>query len=288
MRNNLLPFVVFIAVCAMLLTNKALSGTNRQMSERVMKQGTIVAIINTPKCGTGSLHGSFSHSLQCRDGTLEGVDRVTYSTGCRQGIDTVRTHVVDAGAKAIAALRQNPQEKRCVVATAIRHPKTWLPSIFMQKDGRTLCQKDVSYEEFYNAYHEYIMKESSSEFIISSILSARPELFKEFGTTLTAEMEKVEVNGGYSLQESVSTGGRPFDNCELLFLKMEDNDAWPDIIANLYPGIRYRPNEKRVEACPLIADNYAKLAEHQFTDEEKANIIRGNSDVAEYFAVYGL
>ena len=42
---------------------------------------------------------------------------------------------------------------------------------------------------------------------------------------------------------------------------MEDRDNCPDVFANLYLGIKYEPNQKRVDMCPKIAEHYEKIME---------------------------
>ena len=61
---------------------------------------------------------------------------------------------------------------------------------------------------------------------------------------------------------------------------MEDHDNWPDIFANLYPGIKYEPNKKRADMCPKIADQYENIMEHNFTTDKMVALIGGSSDIA--------
>ena len=95
-------------------------------------------------------------------------------------------------------------------------------------------------------------------------------------------MNNVRRNSGYSIvpNNNNNNDNGLFANCELLFLKMEDCDNWPDIFANLYPGIKYEPNQDHVDMCPKIADHYEKIMEHDFTTDEKVALIGGSGDIA--------
>lgn len=100
-------------------------------------------------------------------------------------------------------------------------------------------------------------------------------------------METVRKNNGYSLLSNASPSST-YAGCELLFLSMEHNTYWPDIIPRIIPGVTHQKGVSRVDLCPNIADHYKAIQSYKLTEEERAIISNGDPDVAEYFNVYDL
>lgn len=255
--------------------------------------GTIAVVMNTPKCGTTGLADMFARSFDCRGKSPQQTGEVlAYS--CPEQRTLVRTHDYEGGVQVLQSIReqQEPNQK-CIVVTAIRNPETWLSSLYMQSaDGYALCQAEISVDDFVQRYRNWIVQNAMR--VRAAVESVRPRLLRDFGaTSLTSEMEKIQANGGYSLlkeqKNSNFNGGRPFGNCELLFLRMEDHDKWPQIMDSVMPGlVDLVKSPARTETCPVIAEHYGAIQNYKLTEDEKVSIIGGNVHVEEYFRVYGL
>jgi len=254
------------------------------------KSGTLALVINTPKCGTGGLSRTLQISYKCS--TRDGIHlKNALLHNCAKGNDVVRTHEVQAGTRVLQELREehaSGQPQRCVVVTAIRDPRTWIPSMFMQSgEGKALCDAYVTREKYFQAYHDWLMANGGN--IASTIASVRPELLAEFGAeSLASEMSRVDQNGGYSILNQPDPKG-VYADCQLLFLQMERSENWATIMAEVMPGVEYKKNKSRTESCPKIADHYVALNQYSYSQEELALMTDGgrNIDVVEYFSVYG-
>jgi hypothetical protein len=198
------------------------------------------------------------YSIGCPNGTgkQDYIPRVVFTIdGCTHNMEVIQTHYADSGADAIASFHRSSNQnsnRKCIIVTAIRDPKTWLPSLFMQDRNKELCDRVMSYDEYHSDY------------------------------VLSEQMNHVRMSGWYSIvpKNNNNNDNGLFANCELMFLKMEDRDILPDIFANLYLGIKYEPNQKRVDMCAKIADHYEKIMEHDFTTDEKVALIGGSGDIA--------
>merc|ERR1712130_596986 len=129
---------------------------------------------------------------------------------------------------------------------------------------------DISYEGFYNEYNKFLMKDKNMD---NKVNVMRPQLLNEFGTNMRFAAEEARRNGGYALYNTFGQTKGPFQNCELLFLDLDEHDNWPEIFATLYPGVNYQPNQKRTEMCPKTAHHYEGLLNHELTREERDHVI---------------
>jgi len=248
---------------------------------------TVALILNTPLSGTASLTRSFAQSFGCGKG--QQFHNVGHRS-CENGKDVLRTHHPGYGSEALAAIRPCYQERnKCVVVTSIRNPRSWLPAMFMHSPsgGQKLCNADVSQEYFFEKYREWIMFEA--EHIRETIVQVRPTLLEHFGSAgLTDEFKKMDTSGGYSLLNNPDPLGS-FNNCELLFLRMEDAVHWPAIVEKVVPGVKYdRVKSRTEEKCLAVSTHYHALQNYEYTSAEKKLIIGDNKDIEEYFKVYGL
>mmetsp|Transcript_5933 Transcript_5933/g.9151 ORF Transcript_5933/g.9151 Transcript_5933/m.9151 type:complete len:590 (-) Transcript_5933:116-1885(-) len=249
-------------------------------------QGMLAVVISTPKCGTGSLTSTFSRSLKCHPSDDISIGEVVLSE-CENDNTVIRSHSLTEATAVLSKHREQKPDQRCVVVTGIRDPQPWLPSMFMQsKESKEICDADISREDFFKKYHDWIMDHGSR--INHAVKEVRPGLLQAFNSKgLTHEVEQMNRNGGYSFLNGADPNG-PFAGCDMLFFRMEDSKRWPDIISNLLPGITYETNKSRVDRCPKIADHYKALSkEYKLSDEEKMHLVHGDPQVAEYFQVYG-
>mmetsp|Transcript_12344 Transcript_12344/g.19139 ORF Transcript_12344/g.19139 Transcript_12344/m.19139 type:complete len:310 (+) Transcript_12344:70-999(+) len=245
-------------------------------------------VINSPKCGTAGLTQSFVNSFDpCLLKNITS-EEVQYFE-CAEGRGVIRSHDLERGTEAIKEIRRDAALQQCLVVTAIRHPEHWLPSLFLQcREGNALCHADVSREEYFQRYHDWLMFEREMNKARNTVRAVRPILLKAFGaTSLESEMIKVQENGGYSLLEDPEPEGG-FKNCKLLFLRMEDEERWHSILADVMPGIRYFKASSRLDKCPKTADHYKALQDYKLSEEEKASVLGDDPDMREYFRAYGL
>mmetsp|Transcript_11170 Transcript_11170/g.15674 ORF Transcript_11170/g.15674 Transcript_11170/m.15674 type:complete len:312 (-) Transcript_11170:55-990(-) len=247
-------------------------------------------IINTPKCGTAGLTQSFEESFYpCLENKKNITAEHVQYFECAEGRGVIRSHDLERGMEAIKEIRTDAAPQQCLVVTAIRHPEHWLPSLFLQcREGNVLCHADVSREEYFQRYHDWLMFEREMDKARNTVREVRPILLKAFGaTSLESEMIKVQKNGGYSLLENPEPEG-VFKNCKLLFLRMEDHERWPSILADVMPGMRYSKASSRIDKCPKTADHYKALQDYKLSEEEKASVLGDDPDMREYFSAYGL
>ncbi len=233
------------------------------------------------------MQNSLVKSFGCKE-RIPLNQRTLWHPNCeRNNVHVIRTHFADEGADAIEYARQTipgGEGAQCLIMSGIRNPKDWAASRFVERYKDDFCDGNVSYEDLKLRFHEFLMDGQSVQ---HSLLSARPRLFQEFGTTLKEQMEILEKNRGFSLMTNTSDG--PFRGCELLFLQMEYQDRWKEIIEELFPSITYAANEKRQDRCPNFADDYERLmSEYEFSDKEVEAIIAGDSNIQEYLEVYGI
>lgn len=251
--------------------------------------GMTVAIINTPKCGTGGLANTFKRSWRC---FLRNDSPIGDMSGnfCPGNKSVWRTHTVESGARGISLARERQGDAKCLVVTAIRDPQTWLPSLFLQGAG-SLCDGDriTSRLEFEQRYRRWLKK--YQKMIRGRVTSVIPDLLKEFGAqSLTDEMEKINANGGYSLlshpESTTFQGKSAFAGCNLLLLRMEDASIWPDILSSVAPGLQYTVPKSRVDLCPNIAEHYDSIKFLILTQKEKLALAGGDKYIEEYFRLY--
>ena len=229
------------------------------------------------------MQSSIVRSLRCRKKTRD-IDRAILYSGCKHGGAAVRTHHVEPAKRQLEAVRTDPQQQKCVITTAMRNPQTWFPSFFMQQ-RRDLCDADISYDDYYNEYHAWIMKNKNWAEMLNAV---RPPIFSDFGTDLKSAAAETKKNGGYALYNTFGETTGSFQNCELLFLDMDARGNWWKIFDTLYPGVNYSRNQQRVNMCPKVADHYRAIQHQELTVEQKEHIIGGDRDMRDYFNAYGL
>mmetsp|Transcript_9834 Transcript_9834/g.13855 ORF Transcript_9834/g.13855 Transcript_9834/m.13855 type:complete len:328 (+) Transcript_9834:107-1090(+) len=253
------------------------------------EEGTIGLVINTPKCGTGGLTEtfikSFSNNPYGSKCVGEDLQPKTANFNCGGDRRVLRTHDMESGIEAIQMIRQSTDQK-CMIATATRDPRTWLPSVFMQRRAKKMCHATMTKQAFYAEYRKWLMEDA--EKIRYFINIARPWLLDHFGSSMTQAMEESRRNGGYATFKREQTSGL-FGQCELLFLEMEESNLWPEFLQKAWPGISFAKGKARTDTCPESAANYKSLPQgYIYTKEELAHVIADDVNAAEYFRVYGM
>eukprot|EP00555_Chaetoceros_dichaeta_P009796 CAMPEP_0198255822 /NCGR_PEP_ID=MMETSP1447-20131203/5877_1 /TAXON_ID=420782 /ORGANISM="Chaetoceros dichaeta, Strain CCMP1751" /LENGTH=165 /DNA_ID=CAMNT_0043942303 /DNA_START=339 /DNA_END=836 /DNA_ORIENTATION=+ len=124
--------------------------------------------------------------------------------------------------------------------------------------------------------------------VVTAFEDCLPGLLQEFnGGSLVEQAKVMDHNNGYSILESASSDS-VFAGCELLFLRMEQHDRWPEIIETMIPGNEFYEGESRATQCPELADHIMMLQEYELTNEEKMAIYsNGGPSIADWFDAYG-
>jgi len=240
---------------------------------------SIIAVINTPKTGITSLTQNFIRSWKC-DNVFEDPSYVTY--GCPDDRLVVRAQQFDASAQVVQQHRLDHPEGKCLIVTSIRHPSAWLPSLYIQKRricGNTSMTKDDMLQDYKQVLGSQHLLRPSAESCLS-------KLMKEFnGGSLKEQAKIMDQNGGYSILGASSES--VFAGCELLFLRMEQSDQWPEIIQMVVPESDYTRVESRASQCPELADHVKMLHDYELTIDEKKHLYTNGGDLmADWFDAY--
>eukprot|EP00521_Asterionellopsis_glacialis_P006543 CAMPEP_0195281676 /NCGR_PEP_ID=MMETSP0707-20130614/887_1 /TAXON_ID=33640 /ORGANISM="Asterionellopsis glacialis, Strain CCMP134" /LENGTH=357 /DNA_ID=CAMNT_0040340583 /DNA_START=81 /DNA_END=1154 /DNA_ORIENTATION=- len=290
---------------------KAIQQGKRANRPLPSKSSSIIAVINTPKCGTGGLTIGASKTLHCSL-PQEPIPNVQHKD-CEDG-HVIRTHDVINGMQLLGDIRksfkQQKQQKghegdqqQCLIITAVRDPQTWLPSLFLESNRNELCDRN---EDKSASRQQHLSKKVMRMYkhwmntnmyrVRWGLKDVRPQLLEEFGTNLRTEMGNIERNGGYSLiphpsASSLYDGDNVLNGCELLFLRMEDHEKWPSILSSVLPGgFTYDKPSGRVDLCPNIKEAYKDLLEYKLPYRDRNAIIGDDSispHILDYFNAYG-
>jgi len=264
---------------------------------------SIIAIVNTPKCGTGGMALHFQGLYECR---IRGTDLPTVKHGkCINptGVDIIKSHCFDDSMKYLRGYltetTSKGEPKKCLIVTAVRNPETWLPSKFMEDIKRDYCEAtDISTEQAVQDFRTWLPKNSrvSRHRAQWNI----PHFLKMYNTNLDAQMKIFKQNGGYSLLPPVPVAkvdpATRIENfpvqahCSLLFLQVEYSDMWPQIFDMVAPGQNYVTPENRDELCPANTERNKAVKKYQLTEREKKKFI-GDDEYSpyleEWFRAYG-
>lgn len=237
--------------------------------------GSIAAVMNTPKMGTGGLQRTFQKSWKCPNATPVPFMAVNQ---CDDGRRFTRTHWFGSGLRDIQKHREEYPEGQCLIVTALRNPVSWFGSMYLQKAKQHWKPK----EEMIQDYKKFL---AAGDFV--SLTQVLPDLLKEFNAgTLIEQSRIMDKNGGYSLihapEKSALVG------CDLLFLRMEQSHQWPDIFETLDPEIRNMKGNSRLDDHPENREQINAIAAYELTFEEKMNIYnKQDKFVREWFDAYG-
>jgi len=240
---------------------------------------SVIAVISTAKTGTGGLSMNFIRSWDCKN-DVEGRYHLTYK--CPDERLMIRAHHYDAGVKAVLKHREEHPRGQCLIVTSIRAPDAWLPSLYIQK--KRVCD-DVSMtkEEMLNDYRKFL---TTTKDISDSSTGCLPELIKEFnGGSLMEQVKVMDQNGGYSILPAPSESD--LAGCELLLLKMENSDQWPDIIKTRVPENRFYRGETRAKQCPKLEGHIKMVQDYELTRDERLSLKNGGDFMADWFDSYG-
>eukprot|EP00559_Dactyliosolen_fragilissimus_P003453 CAMPEP_0184860620 /NCGR_PEP_ID=MMETSP0580-20130426/5478_1 /TAXON_ID=1118495 /ORGANISM="Dactyliosolen fragilissimus" /LENGTH=239 /DNA_ID=CAMNT_0027357799 /DNA_START=335 /DNA_END=1054 /DNA_ORIENTATION=+ len=235
------------------------------------EHSSIIAVINTPKTGTGEL--------------------TNYATHDTQSNAVFRTHSVSSGLQAVTdhRIHFHDPSHQCIILTTIREPNTWIKSLFMEQN-RDLCVDDMTMDRFFQKYLEWL---HSFNYKLSSQDNPIHGLLQEFGSSsLTYHFENFDKNGGYSLLHHPSEG--PLQGCKLLFLRMEDASNWSNILTSeVFDQINpYNPSDptsaRRQHCSQNVNDLYSEFQTYSLTEEERNVLVGNDSLMEEYLQLYGL
>ena len=148
---------------------------------------------------------------------------------CAKESTVVQTHNLEAALRSVALLRKRTpntfykakeggssgnsasESGRCVVFTSVRDPRTWLPSLYFEKNKARLCEGDVSVDSALEGYKKWLgmglnaaeraksLGRLSNSFVGHSVLSFWGE------ENMTHALEEVTAMGGaMSFRERLS------------------------------------------------------------------------------------
>lgn len=105
-----------------------------------------------------------------------------------------------------------------------------------------------------------------------------PDLLSEFNAgTLIKQAEIMDHNGGYSLIPAPSESA--LVGCDLLFLRMEGSDQWPNIFQMFDPNIQSEVLSNRLKQDhPKNTDQINAILGYELTSDEKINIFNSEED----------
>eukprot|EP00559_Dactyliosolen_fragilissimus_P002848 CAMPEP_0184859320 /NCGR_PEP_ID=MMETSP0580-20130426/4321_1 /TAXON_ID=1118495 /ORGANISM="Dactyliosolen fragilissimus" /LENGTH=323 /DNA_ID=CAMNT_0027355877 /DNA_START=43 /DNA_END=1014 /DNA_ORIENTATION=- len=231
----------------------------------------IIAVINTPKTGTGGL--------------------TVYAARNTEHAAVFRTHKFTEGFSWLASHIMETQPQQCLVVTSIREPNTWMKSFFMQRYFRSICydEEDYDMDKYLDLYRSWL--KSNREQLPRAMNECLRGVLDEFGAPdLDFHFRNFDKNGGYSLVEHPEDGGI-FQGCWLLFLRMEDAPLWPEVFTAVMPN-EVKPYEPPVQTlvslCPKLADLYTQFQTYNLSEEEKDFAIGTDPFMREYFRLYGV
>merc|ERR1712176_642307 len=233
---------------------------------------SIIAVISTPKTGTGGLTQNFIHTWDCKNG-FEDSYHLTYN--CPNDRLVVRAHNYSAGVGAIMKHRKAHPGGQCLIVTSIRSPGYWLPSLYIQK--KRICEGvSITKEEMFQDYQRFL---AESRLILESAISCLPQMMSDFnGGSLTEQVKIMDQNGGYSVILPASYESN-LGGCELLFLKLENSDQWPDIIKKKLPDNKFIRGATRASQCPELEEHIKMLQDYQLTSDGKMSIKNRGGDI---------
>jgi len=247
--------------------------------DTVSSPESVIAVISTAKTGTGGLSMNFIRSWDCKS-DVNGRYHLTYK--CPDERLMIRAHHYHAGVEAVIKHREEHPRGQCLIVTSIRAPDAWLPSLYIQK--KRVCD-DVSMtkEEMLKDYQKFL---TNSKDISDSSVSCLPELIHEFnGGSLTEQIKIMDQNGGYSILSAPPESD--LAGCELLFLKMENSDKWPDIIKTKVPENKFYRGETRAKQCPKLEGHIKMVQDYELTIDERSSLKNGGDFLADWFDSYG-
>ena len=266
--------------------------------------GTVVAIINTVKSGTESLVGTFSRSW--RPCTESSSAKITTNQCGNNYI--VRTRDTEEARDYLRTTRSENPDIQCLVVTAVRNPRTSIPSMFF--DNRNYCEPDsseyvgdnVSREAILDDYIDWLEGPLGVGQIANGISSVIPKLMYDiYDTSITEEFRKMDETRdsvrriipksgpGFSLispPAKLQSSDDGFAGCDMLFLRVEDSEAWPSIIQSFFPGAIYHLGKSRRDICPAMSEHYTTLQNYDISYKQIARLISVNAYVDELFRAY--
>lgn len=237
--------------------------------------GSIAAVINTAKMGTGGLQRTFATSWKCPEASPVPFMAVNQ---CKDDRRYTRTHWFGDGARDVQKHREEYPEGKCLIVTAIRSPASWFGSMYLQKAKQNWRPK----EEMLKDYKKWL--DTGDFHMLYQVL---PELLNEFNAGSLADQTRImDDNGGYSFvpapEKSMLAG------CDLLFLRIEQSDRWPDIFESLDPEIKNNRRGSRLQDNPDKEDEIKAIEAYELTSEEKVKIYNSQDEFLQnWFDVYG-
>lgn len=296
--------------------HRGLQNDPYSVQRKPFDKNTVISLINTVKSGADGMHVHFANSFDCVFRTTK-VNQV-HLAKCNnlKGVDVLNSHHRENSMALLSHYLDTRLSRHrplnCLVVTAVRNPKTWLPARFMEDEGNEYCDKTrIGPERTVEEFRKWLVDNAGlTRFRASSVV---PYFLELYGTTITEQMKVFERNGGFSLlpppiparvfppgdnnnralKKKKKEDDLPVDedlvkgSCSLLLLQYEQADKWQDVMGQLAPGIEFRAAEEPETVCP----EHAAINEYQISDEERENFIghdRFSPYLKEWFHLYGI
>jgi len=249
--------------------------------------GTIYAVLNTPRMGPGTFQQSFLTSLDCGEGMkIPGVD----VHECDMNQTVIRSNGFGASSALIHKHRRNYPDGRCHIVTSLRSPTHWFASRFEETStfqGAQCRDIEIPLDDALREYKSFLItRDFGPTFYTLNSLLNEYRVRDEYRVSLTSQFQMMDKNGGYSIIGPAPEGSI-IAGCELLFLRMEESESWPDIFETVFTGIKFALGEARLEQCPHAAATLNALKDYEFTKAEIKMMTRDGGLIEEWLYVYG-
>jgi len=243
-------------------------------------------VLNTPKCGTGSLQKMFMDLMHCPQQEKElGLGYVLKSCpGTRSWV--YRSHGVN---ESVAYFEKHPELKfggnhgRCAVLSSFRNPASWLKSLYFEGRKQELCDGVDDVAGVISDFEEYLLH----RFDISAFKAGAVAAL--FGLNdFPALMKQTAKGGGFYHLPANSFPQGPFGQCELFFLQVEEmGDSHEHFLAQ-WPGIRPMQHETTDFLCPKSQNIRDALKAHVIRPESMSRLFSKNPFLEQAWNFYGL
>jgi len=242
-----------------------------------------VIVLNTPKCGTGSLQKMFLELMPCPKQEKElGPNHVMKSCP-GTGSWVYRSHEVN---ESVAYFEEHPELKfggnhgRCAVLSSFRNPASWLKSLYFEGRKQELCDGVDDVAGVIRDFEEYLQTGDPTAFKAGAVAAL-------FGLNdFPALMKQTAKGGGFYHLPANSFPQSPFAQCELFFLQVEEMDHSHEHFLAQWPEIKPMQHETTDDVCPNSQNIRDALKAHVIRPESKARLFAENPFVEQAWNFY--
>mmetsp|Transcript_30016 Transcript_30016/g.45940 ORF Transcript_30016/g.45940 Transcript_30016/m.45940 type:complete len:335 (+) Transcript_30016:26-1030(+) len=243
----------------------------------------LLLVLNTAKCGTGTLATTFSSSFACENDD-QNSDKFSKNFKCPQNTRIIQSHSLERSVDLVKNFLENEKQKQCVVVTAHRNPRSWFPSLFMQQligDRKAHCpyEEDVDFEN----YRKWLVSTELKKYLEKDWVM--PKLLEFYGENDMGEVVRKTYETGYMRLDNGPEYG-VFSKCELVVLNMDQVSKWPKILSTMFPKLKFAPVESRKDLCPNLASKYQILKNYQLSGAERRHLFEEEPQLKRIISFY--